>query len=151
MGNFSSQYIAKKKISPGIIFRFPQAITLDGLTSWFGLVSCMLRGPYLGKVIIGLRNVRKMTYRDPPNLACVSCSFVYLVTPLFSLLKLYEFYHLLFDLGDAAGEGCYSSSCSLSSARVMLSSSCSLSSARVMSSSSSSSSSSHAWQGASNM
>jgi len=29
--------------------------------------------PYLGKVVIGIRNVRKTTYRDPPNLACISC------------------------------------------------------------------------------
>ena len=60
-------------ISPELIFRFPQATTIDGLTPWFGLISCMLRGPYLGKVITGIRNVRKTTYRDPPNLACVSC------------------------------------------------------------------------------
>jgi len=73
MGNFSSQYIAKKIISPELIFRFPQATTIDGLTPWFGLISCMLRGPYLGKVITGIRNVRKTTYRDPPNLACISC------------------------------------------------------------------------------
>jgi len=73
MGNFSSQYIAKKIISPELIFRFPQAIAIDGLTPWFGLISCMLRGPYLGKVITGIRNVRKTTYRDPPNLACISC------------------------------------------------------------------------------